>query len=117
MLLNTMYYSCGSNALTGIPEIFPTLVNLIVTIVKVGVPVLLVLLGMIDMGKAVVAQKEDEIKKAQGMFFKRLIAAALVFLVFFITQMVIKIVADQADSPKIADCMDCFLNGTDSCDQ
>ena len=53
----------------------------LITLIKVGVPVLLVIWGSWDMGKAVMAQKEDEIKNAQKLFIKKLIVAVCVFLV------------------------------------
>lgn len=44
-------------------EKIPQIVSLLINLIKVGVPVLLIIFGMLDLGKAVVAQKEDEIKK------------------------------------------------------
>ena len=49
---------------------------------------------MIDLGKAVISQKEDDIKKQQNVFVKRLIAAALVFFVFAIVQLLVNLVDD-----------------------
>ena len=79
------------------------------------VPVILVLFGMIDLMKAVIAGKEDEIKKNQMTFVKRLIAAALVFFVFVIVKLLVSFVAD--DSTKIMNCVNCFINGpgTNTC--
>ncbi len=107
-LAKTGTYTCGGIAL---PAMLPYLVNLAVTIIKIGVPVLLIILGMIDMGKAVIAQKEDEIKKAQGMFVKRLVAAALVFFIFVITELVVGIVASDTDKTNITNYLDLFING------
>ena len=67
---------------------------------------------MIDLMKAVIAQKEDEIKKAQMTFVKRLIAGALVFFVIVIVKMLISFVAD--DSKNIMNCVNCFINGPES---
>ena len=55
--------------------------SFLVTLIKVGVPILLVIWGSWDLGKAVMAQKEDEIKNAQKLFIKKLIIAVCVFLV------------------------------------
>ena len=49
--------------------------------VHIIVPILIILLGSIDFARAVVAGKEDEMKKAQTTFIKRLIAGVFVFLV------------------------------------
>ena len=45
------------------------LINLIkhgiIPLIQIGIPIILIILGMLDLGKAVVASKEDEIKNAQ----------------------------------------------------
>lgn len=50
-------------------------------LVKIGVPILLIALGTIDFTQATFAGKEDEMKKAQGKFIKRIIIAAIIYLV------------------------------------
>lgn len=87
-------------------------VHVIILVIQIVVPIILVVLGMIDLMKAVIAQKEDEIKKAQMTFVKRLIAGALVFFVFVIVKMLISFVAD--DSKNIMNCVNCFINGPSS---
>ena len=84
-------------------------VSVVVLVIQVVVPVVLVIFGMLDLVKAVIASKEDEIKKAQMTFVKRLIAAALVFFVFVIVKLVISLVA--TDNTAIMNCANCFLNG------
>ena len=48
---------------------------------RIIVPILVILLGMLDLGKAVIAQKEDEMKKAQATFIKRLIIGVAFFFI------------------------------------
>ena len=69
------------------------ILRLAINLIKIVVPILLIIWGMLDLGKAVMAQKEDEIKKGQQIFVKRLIAAAIVFFVVVIVQLVITLVA------------------------
>lgn len=90
-------------------------VHIIILAIQIAVPVILVIFGMIDLMKAVIAGKEDEIKKNQMTFVKRLIAAALVFFVFVIVKLLVSFVAD--DSTKIMNCVNCFINGpgTNTC--
>ena len=40
-------------------------VGIIINVVWIGVPILLIVLGSIDLGKAVISSKEDEVKKAK----------------------------------------------------
>ena len=62
--------------------------NGFIPLLQIGIPIVLIVLGMIDLGKAVIASKEDEIKKAQGMLIKRLIYAIAVFFVVTIVTLV-----------------------------
>ena len=70
------------------------LVRLIITLIKIGIPILLVIFGMLDLGKAVMAGKEDEMKKFQGALIKRVIYAVVVFLVITIVQLVMTLVSE-----------------------
>lgn len=104
-----------------IPEILPNVVHMVVTIIKIAVPIGLIIFGMMDLGKAVMASKEDEIKKAQQLFIKRIISAVLVFFVVAIVQLVFSVLssADSKTNPtfegnNITSCMNCFLNGAGS---
>lgn len=56
----------------------------IVKWVKYIIPVILIVLGILDFIRAITKDKEEEMKKAQDKFIKRLIAAALIFIIPFI---------------------------------
>lgn len=100
--------TCGGGILT-MDRIIPDMTGTVVTLIKIGIPVLLIIFGMLDLGKAVMAQKEDEIKNSQRLFLKRILSAALVFFVIVIVQLVFNLVAkDQAN---VWDCVSCFVNG------
>jgi len=107
--VNDQTYTCGGEDFT-FEGIFPQVVSVVVTVIKIGIPILLIILGMIDLGKAVMAQKEDEIKKGQALFVKRLIGAILVFLVVFIVQIIVRFIA-SGDNSNISSCINCFING------
>ena len=96
---------------------FPEVVSLIVNIIKIGVPIVLIILGMMDMFKAMTAQKEDEIKKAQGLFVKRLVAGVLVFLVFVIVDLLFSVLSgfgdDTGANSDVWDCANCFIKGVE----
>lgn len=57
------------------------IVKFILGIIQWVVPIILIMLGTIDLVKAVIAGKEDDIKKNQQVLFKRLIAAVIVFII------------------------------------
>lgn len=95
-----------------IPDSLVNIVSSIVTIIKIGVPIILVVMGMIDLGKAVASQKDDEIKKGQKTLISRCIAAGIVFFVFAIVQLLFNVVASGAnDKDNIWNCINSFLNG------
>lgn len=77
-----------------IPPQITSLVSTIINIIKIGIPIALIIWGMLDLGKAVMAQNEDEIKKAQQVFIKRIISAVLVFLVVAIVQLVMGLLGE-----------------------
>lgn len=63
-------------------------VNFIINAIMVGVPILLIVFGMIDLGKAVISSKEDEVKKATKAFGKRFLYAVGVFAVVWLVTFV-----------------------------
>ena len=57
------------------------LVGRILGIFKIVIPLLVIIFGMIDLGKAVVASKDDEIKKAAKSLGFRALAGILIFFI------------------------------------
>ncbi len=106
--------SCGNYYVSDIPTSIPRVTRILYLLIQIIVPIALVILGMLDLMKAISAQKDDEIKKGQQTFIKRLIAAAIVFFAFAIVKVAVGLFADS--SSEIVDCMNCFLRGSDYCD-
>jgi len=86
-------------------------VHTIIVAIKIVVPILLVIFGMLDLFKGITAQKEDEIKKGQQIFIKRLISAAIIFFVVSIVQLLVSFVA--SDEEGLMTCANCFINGAE----
>ena len=84
MYLLALQSICEMESLNPIWDVIGFVVNAI----WFGVPILLIIFGMIDLGKAVIASKEDEIKKATKAFGKRFLYAVCVFLVVWLVQVV-----------------------------
>ena len=61
--------------------IFRMLRKGVIPLIQAAIIVVLIVLLIIDLGKAVMAGKEDEIKSAQKLAIKRVIYALVVFLV------------------------------------
>ena len=106
--LRTKCFVCGGQELPYQLSVFG---NVAIDVVKILVPIILVLLGVIDMLKAASSQKEDEMKKAQSTFVKRLISALLVFFVIAIVQLVFGVLHNVGFGSGFTDCLDAFING------
>ena len=63
-------------------------------IFQLGIPILLILLGTIDLGKAVISSDEKEVKAAQSRLIKRFIYAALVFFVVTFVSVLMNMVSN-----------------------
>ena len=101
---------CGN--VTNIPAKIPELTSYAMTIIQIAVPIIFVIVGSLDLFKGLTSQKEDEIKKGQQAFVKRLIIAVLIFFIVVIVKLVISVVAEGSNAD-IVECMDCFLS--DNC--
>lgn len=70
-----------------------TIFGYIIFAIKIIVPLLLVVYGMLDLTKAVMKKDEKDIKGAQNLLVKKLIAAVLVYLVITIVGIVVNLVS------------------------
>ena len=84
-----MYLLAGADICSN-PSLAPlwNIVGTVINIIWIGVPILLIVLGSIDLGKAVISSKEDEVKKAKKALLNRIIYAVLVFCVVWIVGIV-----------------------------
>ena len=87
------------------------IVGIVIMIVKIFVPIALIVLGMLDMSKAVVSDKQDAVKSSAITFAKRAIAALLVFLAPTIVFNLFEALGLWADSFKedFSPCYTCLL--------
>jgi len=77
----------------------------ILTIIQWGIPILLIIMGSIDLGKAVMASDDKEIKGATSKLIKRAIAAVAVFFIPLVVNLLINMVADsKGDSGDFLEC-------------
>ena len=80
----------GDGTNTSLVDLLKTGLN----VIKIIVPIILIVLGSLDFAQAVFASNEDAIKKAQSKFVKRLIIAAVIFLI----PSVLKVILQLANS-------------------
>ena len=66
--------------------------------IEIVVPIILIVIGMLDLAKAVAEKSDDKIKAAQQLLVKRAIAAAIVFLVAAAVGLLMRVVGSDAYS-------------------
>ncbi|MCI8346654.1 MAG: hypothetical protein HFJ12_01730 [Bacilli bacterium] len=66
-------------------------------IIQLGVPILLIIMGTVDLGKAVISSDEKEVKGAQSRLIKRCIYAVLIFFMVTLVSIVMGLVATSQD--------------------
>lgn len=109
------YKYCGGDdsekaLIKNIPSIVPTITSGIYNAVLVIVPLILVIMGSIDLFRASISQNEDEIRKGKINFMKRLIIGIITFLIVLLTKFFVS--AMSKDQARIINCVDCFINNT-----
>jgi hypothetical protein len=62
--------------------------KMILKILQIAIPIALLIFGTLDLGKAVMAGDEKEIKGATNILIKRVVAAVAVFLLILIVSVV-----------------------------
>lgn len=89
----------------------------VVVIFKIVIPLILIVLGMVDLGKAVVASKDDAINKAVSALLKRFIAAVVIFFVPTIVSAIFNALSLMSDAERTDYniCVQCVTN-VGSCD-
>ena len=94
--------------------VFTTL-GRIFRIIEILVPVIIIAFGVIDFSKAVLANKDDEIKKSAKSLIRRVIAGVLIFfiptIIGFIVNMIDK---DKVYKGTFGDCTVCMLTPNNS---
>ena len=73
-------------------------VKTIFTLIQIAIPGFLIVLGTIDMFKAMTSGDEKKTKEAQRVFIRRLIYAVVAFLIPFIIRLVFNFVASNINN-------------------
>lgn len=66
-------------------------------IVQIGIPIILIVMGTVDLGKAVISSDEKEVKGAQGRLIKRCIYAVLIFFITTLVTVLMNLVGTAND--------------------
>ena len=96
----------------GLDTIVKFIKNGVMPLIQFAVPIVIIILGSIDLFKAVIASKEDEIKNAQKLLIKRVIYGVAIFFVFSIVSLVFSTLAKNGDGQYSNTWIECW--GTSS---
>ena len=107
-VIGTAHVSCGN--ITGVPKKIPELSSFFITLAQVLTSIVLVIIGTIDLFKGITSGKEDEMKKGQQTFIKRLILGILIFFITAIVKLLIGAINNATNSGNIISCIDCFIS-------
>ena len=97
-LVQTMA-TCDQNLL----PIIGFLKNGLLPIIQIGIPIILIIMGSVDLGKAVLSSDDKEIKGATNKLIKRAIAAVMVFFVATIVSLLMGLFAKSSNKAEDAD--------------
>lgn len=86
--------------------------GVIISIIKIVIPLLIIIFGMVDFGKAVTSSDEKEINKSTGRLIKRIVAG---ILIYFIPTIVLSIfdfleLSDIHKTENFYKCTTCLLD-------
>ncbi|MBQ4634760.1 MAG: hypothetical protein IJB71_05380 [Bacilli bacterium] len=90
-----------------LPSFVGYFVSLVYNGIRIAIPILLIIMGMFDMGKAIVAKKEDDVKKAQSLLVKKIIVGVIVFLLPYLVNFIFGFLANDSSIMK---CVMALLN-------
>jgi len=92
-------------------------VGWVLWVFKIAIPILIIVFGMIDLGKAVVASKDDEIKKALKQLMLRAVAGIVIFFIPNLVGLIFSMVGSWTDvEAEYKICKNCIVNpGGENC--
>lgn len=99
--------ACGFDYL---PSKLPNFTSGLYNILKILVPVILIIMGMLDLTRAMMASDEDKMKKAQKNLITRLIAGVCIFFIMAVVQFVFNQISINSYKEGFSGCINCLLN-------
>lgn len=81
----------------------------IVKILQIAIPVIIILLGTLDLGKAVMSGDDKKVKEAQKALIMRIIYGVAIFFLVMVIQVIFGLVGQGADTKNV--CFQCVSLG------
>ena len=103
--------NCGG--LNEVPYVPLRFVGRVINIIKVVTPIVLIIMGMVDMARATTANSEKDMDASRKRFMKRIVYAVMVFFVISVVQLLFSILQTSVfkNENNLLGCMTCVLGG------
>lgn len=91
-------------------------IGYLLMVFKIVIPIVIIVLGAIDFGKAVVAEKDDEIKKSAKTLLFRAISGVCIFFIPNLVVWIFGLVSDFGEATAKSDfetCRKCIISPYD----
>ncbi len=81
-------------------------------ILQIGIPIILIVLGTLDLGKAVISSDDKAVKEAQSKLIKRCVYAILVFFIVTLISLLFTMIGNIAGdaAPGLTNWSNCWNN-------
>lgn len=99
--------TCGGITIDGM---VPAFTSAVVNIIKILIPIILIIFGILDLAKAITGNDEKVMKEAQSKLIKRIVYAVIVFFVVALVQFVFGVLGNAGGDSSATSCVDCFIN-------
>ena len=84
------------SACRGFEFVIRIIKNGLFPVLQIGIPIILIVLGTLDLGKAVISSDDKAVKEAQSKLIKRCIYAILVFFIVTLVDLLFMMVGNIA---------------------
>lgn len=87
-------------------------------ILKILIPIVIIVLGSIDLGKAVVSSDDKAIKSASSKLLKRVVLGIIIFFVPLIIKFIFSMISLVSEDMRndYMNCIDCLTDPYNNCD-
>lgn len=101
------FISCGNDK--KIPFVLANIVSILFVIIRIVVPIIFVITGMISFFKASISSKvDDELNKAKQKLINNILSAVIIFFIVSIVNFVVSLAAGKNNS--FSSCINCLIH-------
>ena len=97
----------GSNC-RGFDFLIRIIKNGLFPILQIGIPIILIVLGTLDLGKAVISSDDKAVKEAQSKLIKRCIYAILVFFIVTLLNLLFSMIGQITGNEALTQWSNCW---------